>query len=382
MDMIRKTFKFRLYPTHCQVYALNGQLSEACRLYNAAIQERRDAWRIERKSINFYDQARQLKDIRANGDIGLFNFSTGNDVLRRVDKTFKAFFARARRGRRAGFPRFKSQTRYDSLTFPIYGNGCRLLDNGKLRLQGIGLLKVKMHRALEGKLKTVTIKREARRWYVCFNIESEAHPLPENTKAVGIDLGLTAFATLSDGTELENLRWYRKAQKKLRKAQRKAERRKKGSQRRRKAIQFLQGIHAHVRNQRADFHHKLSRLLVNNHGLIVVENLNFRGLSRGMLAKSINDAGWSSFVTKLSYKAVEAGRQLIKVDPRGTSQKCLCGADVPKTLRERWHECECCGLSAPRDYVSAQLILRLGLSLRAPTWSAETSVAREAVCFS
>jgi len=173
----------------------------------------------------------------------------------------------------------------------------------------------------------------------CFSVECEAQALPECTETVGLDVGLTAFATLSDGTEIENPRWYREAQKKLRRAQRKIARRKKGSHRRRKAIQFLQRLHAYLRNQRADFHHNLSRQLVNNNGLIAIEDLNVRGLARSMLAKSVNDAGWSSFIDKLAYKAANAGRQLVKVDPRGTSQTCLCGAGVPKMLCQRWHEC-------------------------------------------
>lgn len=364
---MRKSFKYRLYPTKKQADFLDGQLAEACRLYNGALQERRDAYRLAGRSLNYYDQANQLKEIRAAGDLQLENFSCSQDVLRRVDKTFQAFFRRVKKGVRAGFPRFKARSRFDSITFPSYGDGCRLLDNGKLKVQGAGQIKVKLHRPVTGTIKTVTVKREVGKWFACFSVECEAEPLPASAETVGLDVGLAAFVTLSDSTEVENPRHYRTAQAKLRRAQRKVARRKRGSHRRRKAVVLLQKAHAHVRNQRANFHHQLSRTLVNQYGVIAVEDLNVKGLAGGMLAKSVADAGWSAFINKLAYKAEEAGRVLVKVDPRGTSQTCLCGARVPKTLSQRWHECESCGLSAPRDHVSAQLILRLGLSLCAVT---------------
>jgi putative transposase len=358
---MRKTFRYRLYPTKAQAELLDRQLGEACRLYNAALQERRDAWRINRESVNYYTQANQLKEIRAAGDLTLANFSACQNVLRRVDETFKAFFRRVKRGGKAGYPRFKSLARFDGFTFPSYGDGCKMIDT-KLRLQGVGLVKVKLHRPVEGVIKTVTVKREAGKWHACLGVEYEPEPPPAHAGSVGVDVGLSAFATLSDGAEVENPRYYREAQKKLRRAQRKVARRKRGSQRRRKAALLLQKAHAHVRNQRADFHHKISRWLVNNYGLIAVEDLNVKGLARGMLAKSVNDAGWAAFITKLAQKAEEAARVLVKVDPRGTSQRCVCGATVPKDLSRRWHECQSCGLSVSRDHASALEILRLGLS--------------------
>jgi len=124
---------------------------------------------------------------------------------------------------------------------------------------------------------------------------------------------------------------------------------KRGGNNRKKAVRELQAAHAHVRNQRSDFHHKVSRWLICCFGLIVIEDLNVKGLASGMLAKSVNDAGWSSFIDKLAYKAEEAGRVLMRVDARGTSPRSTCGAAVPKRLRQRWHEGLGCGLSAGRD---------------------------------
>ena len=359
---MRKTYKYRLYPTDAQAQALDAQLGEACRLYNAALQERRDAYQRTGVSLNYYDQANQLKEIRSAGSLDLANYSACQDVLRRVEKTFKAFLRRVKAGQKAGYPRFKSRRRFDSYTFPSYGDGCRLTGT-RLYLQGIGHIKVKLHRPVEGAIKTITVKRECGKWYACFSIEYAAESLPASETYTGIDVGLEAFATLADGTAIENPRYYQRAQAKLRLAQRRVARRQRGGKNRRKAVLLLQKAHAKIKNQRADFQHKVARTLVNTYGVIAVEDLPIKGLASGMLAKSVNDAGWSGFLIKLAYKAEEAGRKLIQVDPRGTSQACLCGAEVRKTLAQRWHQCPDCGLSAARDHVSAQLILGLGLSL-------------------
>jgi putative transposase len=355
---VRATFKYRLYPNREQNEFLSGELREACSLYNCALEERIGAWKSHRKSINYYDQANQLKAMRADGCLMLANFHCCQDVLRRVDKTFKAFFARVRRGDKPGFPRFKSSRRYDSITFPSYGNGCRLFESGKLRIQGAGEIKVKLHRAVAGKIKTVTIKREAGRWFACFSTEIEGQPLAPSGDAIGIDLGLANFATLSDGVIIQNPRYHKEAQRKLRIAERRVARRKnKSSHGRRKAVQILRRQHAYVQNQRSDFHHKVSREIVKNYGTIVVEDLNIRGLATSMLAKSVHDVGWGYFLQKLAYKAESAGRRFVKVDPRGSSQTCTCGHRVSKTLSERWHSCPSCGLSGSRDHVSSQVIL-------------------------
>lgn len=380
---MRKSFKYRIYPNKSQTEALTYQLREACDLYNCALEERIGAWKTCRKPINYYDQANQLRQMRADGLVGVANFSCCQDVLRRLHKTFSAFFSRIKKGQKPGFPRFKPNQRYDTLIFPSYGDGCKLVDK-LVYIQGVGQIKVKLHRHVDGKIKTVSIKREYGCWFVIFSVECEPNLLPASTDAVGIDVGLTSFATLDDGTEIDNPRFAKEAQRKLRVAQRRLARRtNKKSNRRRKAVQLLQRQNAHVQNQRSDFHHKVSRTIVNRYGFIAVEDLNIKGMSSGMLAKSVHDVGWGSFFNMLAYKAESAGREFVKVDPRGTSQTCLCGAKVPKKLWDRWHSCPTCGLERARDHVSAQLILRLGLSLRSETWpDVGACVLREAVCFS
>src|SRR5919202_5616688 len=160
---MRRTYRDRLYPTRQQAAVLGAQVDEACRLYNAALDERRSAWRLNGISIRYLEQANQLKAIRAAGNLGVANFSACQDVLRRVDKTFAAFFRRLKAGEKAGYPRFRSRSRYDSLTWPSWGDGCALRPRRRLYLQGVGDVKVNWHRPLpaDARIKTVTAKREA-----------------------------------------------------------------------------------------------------------------------------------------------------------------------------------------------------------------------------
>lgn len=360
-----KTYRFRLYPTKTQETALSATLRLCAELYNAALQERREAWRINRESISYFSQTSQLTDIKKiREDVRGVSALVLENVLKRVDLAFQSFFRRVKRGERAGYPRFRSAARYQSMTFRQIGDA---VNGNKLRLAKIGHVRIKMHRALCGSIKTLTVKREAGQWFALFACEVEPQPLPFSANAVGVDVGIKTFATLSDGTTIENPRWFRNAEAKVRRLQRRAARRKKGSNRRRKAVLLLQKLYGHIRDQRRDFHHKESRKLINKNGLVAVEGLNIKGLAGGRLAKSVHDAAWANFMHMLTYKAEEAGRLLVKVDPNGTSQTCTCGAVVRKTLRDRWHLCLNCGLSADRDHVSAQVILGRAERLQALT---------------
>ena len=363
--LVIKTYKYRIYPTKRQRETLNQHLAVCAELYNSALQERRDAWALERKSISYFDQSAQMAEIRVvREDVAAVNAQALENVLKRVHLAFGAFFRRIKNGEKPGYPRFRSRQRYGSLTFRQ--NGYALTGN-KLRLSRVGMVRVRLHRAITGAIKTLTVKREAGHWFALFAVECEPEPLPESNQAIGIDVGITAFATFSNGSAVENPRYYEKAQGQLRIAARRVARRQRKSNRRQKAIVLLQRAYSRVCAQRSDFHHKLSRAVVNNFGLIAVENLNVRGLARMRLAKQVHDAGWSSFINKLCAKAEEAARIVVKVNPSGTSQTCICGARVPKTLSQRWHECSACGLSAPRDHVSAQIILERGLRFQAST---------------
>ena len=332
--MSRRTFKYRLYPNRQQREKLQATLDVCRELYNAALQERREAWSSHRKSIHYVEQANQLPDIKAiREDVRAVHSQVLQDALRRIDKTFQTFFLRCKRAQVPGFPRFRSESRYDSFTYPQAGFKL----SGRLSLSKVGDIKIKLHRPVKGQIKTLTIKRENGMWYACFSCIVEPEPLPANDKATGLDVGLLSFVTRSDGMGIGNPRWFRKAQKRLRRAQRRVARREKFSKRWKKAVRLVAKIHRKVFNQRSDFHHRLSRKIVNNYGVIFVEDLNVKGLSRGLFAKSVHDAGWAAFFQKLSYKAESAGRRFLPVDPRGTSQRCSCGAPNPKRVSDRKH---------------------------------------------
>jgi putative transposase len=297
-------------------------LRRCCELYNAGLQERRDAWQMRGVSVSAASQSAQLpaiKDVRPEyRDI---HSQVLQDVLTRLDRTVQAFFRRMQHSETPGYPRFKSSTRYDSFTYKQVGNGATL-DNGFLVLSKIGRIAVHWSRPLEGTPKTVTIRREADGWYVTFLCAAvPSKPLPLTTQETGIDLGLESFATLADGSQIANPRIFRVAEMNLKRAQRRVSRRVNGSTRRRKAATLLAKAHAKVRRARADFHHKTALALVRQYDTIYHEALQPANMVKNHhLAKSISDAGWSAFLSILSFKAVEAGKTMVAVPAAYTSQ--------------------------------------------------------------
>lgn len=355
---------------------------EACKLYNCALEHRIWQYKGAGKSISYKEQSSELKDIRKDGFCKLENFSACQDVLRRLDKTFKAFFTRLKKGSKPGFPRFKPAKRYDTLTFPSYGDGCKIKGK-KIYMQGIGDVYMRLHREIEGEIKTVSVTRKNEKYYIIFSCVVDKNPLPKTGSIVGIDVGLESLIADSNGNFIENPRWLRVSQNKFRVLQRSVARKKKGSCERKKAIKTLSKFHEKVSNQRLDFLHKLSKQIVQDNDIICIEDLNIKGMAAGMLAKSVNDAAWGIFFQLLSYKAENADKEVRKVNPRGTSQRCnKCKTEVKKDLSVRWHECPSCGESVHRDVNSAKEILWLGTNLDALTWSNSSCVAPEAVCFS
>jgi putative transposase len=376
---VRKAYKFRLYPNRSQVEALDAMLETHRRLYNLALRERRDVYETEERSVSYGEQSRRFKETRkALPTFAATNFSSAQATLRRLDRAFKAFFRRVKSGEPPGYPRFRHEGRFRTIEFPSYSDGCRLKDNGRLYLQHIGHIKVKFHRPVEGKVKTVSVKRSCGKWYVIFSCDlGDAPEATGDGPAVGIDLGLKSFLVTSEGESVGPPRYYRESQKKLRRAQRCVSRKKKGSKRQRKARKQVARLHEKTANQRQDFHHKQARKLVDRHGSIAHETLNVKGIIRSRLAKPTHDAGWASFLNILSYKAEEAGTRVFAVDPRNTTQACSsCGAlpEVKKTLSGRTHVCPC-GYVADRDVNAALNILRLGRSLQDETWRVSACVS-------
>lgn len=360
--MTRKAFKYRLYPTQPQHKDLERTLALCRQLYNAALQERREAYQKAGKTVGFYEQKRWLPEIRTElPEYKGVHSQVLQNVIERVDKAFQGFFRRVRAGQKAGYPRFKGRERYDSFTFPQAGQtGVKLQEGGKrVLIYGIGSVKVKLHRPLEGRLKAATVKREGEHWYLVFTCEVEPRPLPSSDQAIGIDLGTNPhFLVTSEGEMVEAPRYYQKTQAKLARAQHSLSRRKRGSSRRKQAQRQVAKLHRKIANQRKDFHHKIARRLVNEYGTIVHEDLNILGLARTRLAKGVLDAGWGRFLQILAYKAEEAGRRVIKVDPKYTSQDCpVCGHRERKPLWVREFRCSGCGGHFHRDVAAAINIL-------------------------
>jgi putative transposase len=346
--MVLRVYKFRLYPTRAQEHALGVLLGRLRFLYNAALQERRDGYHHGVK-VTHATQEKALTAIKNDPecpDYAGIHTHLLQDVVKRLDRAFEGFFRRLKSGQTPGYPRFKSRDRYTTFTFKDAGrgNGAAIVAGGaRVRLHGIGNVKMKQHREMEGALTTIGVTLDGDgHWYALITREVPAKPLPATGRSVGIDVGLTTFAALSNGELVANPRPLKTARIAVERALRKVSRRKRGSRRRGKARRLLAKTHAHVRNIRKDFHHKTARAIVQTYDRVAVEDLNVKGLARGMLARSVHDAGWSRFVVILTNKAEEAGREVKRVDPNGTSQDCsACGERVPKTLDVRVHRCPC-----------------------------------------
>ncbi|MCG2737469.1 MAG: transposase [Candidatus Methanoperedenaceae archaeon] len=248
----------------------------------------------------------------------------------------------------------QGRNRYNSFTYPQSGFE---LKDGKLYLSKIGSFKIILHREIEGKIKTCTIKRDVDQWYATFSCEID-EPVPVEIKTkTGIDVGLIDLLTLSNGEQIKPPKFLRESEDKLTQEQKRLSRKKKRSEKRNKQRIIVAKVHRKIRNQRKDFAHKTSRMLVDNYDLIKFEDLQIQNMVQNhCVAKSISDAGWYQLMNLTEYKAAYAGKFVEFVNPAGTSQTCICGYFVPKKLSERIHSCPSCGLVMGRDQVSAILI--------------------------
>ncbi len=370
---MQKTYKFRIYPSDNQEVKLITTLTTCRHLYNDALGERRDQGKFNKlvadwqlfpwgkpKWINYYDQAGDMKRNKTDYQKDVHSQVLQN-TLKRVEKSFKNFFAGA------GYPRFQGRNRYDSFTYPQ--SGFSIVD-GKLKLSKIGIVGMVQHRSIEGIIKTCTIKRDVDQWYVSFSCEVESEPLEPTGQSVGIDVGLTSLVTLSDGTQVEPPKFLRQSEEKLIKAQKSLSNKKKGSSNRNKQRIEVARIHRKIRNQREDFNHKLSRELVDNYDLIVFEKLQIQNMVKNHhLSKSINDASWYQLIQFTSYKAEWAGRNVEQINPRNTSKTCsVCGQIQSMPLSQRTYVCETCGNVIDRDHNAAINILnKIGQGLAEST---------------
>jgi putative transposase len=377
-------------PTKRQHAALQACLESHRELYNAALQERRDGWRPSRTSIRYGEQSAQLSEIRRmRPDVAVWSFSSQQATLRRLNRAFEGFFRRMRMSEAApGYPRFKAAERFRNVEWPKDGDGARWVpDRRRVYLQGIGHVKVTAHRQALGRVKTIQVRREGRRWMLILSCDNVAPRMLTMTGSqIGVDVGIARFVTTSDGQHVKNPRFARRAAVQLANAQRRLATKKRGSKNRKAARETVATRHRRVSNVRRDFHHMTARALVESHDVIAVEALNIpnmlrrpkqvpdvedpaRFLPNGAAAKtglnrSISDAGWGQFVSILRAKAADAGRAVIEVNPRHTSDRCeACGyQDKKNRITQAKFVCGACGHTAQADEHAARNILRAGLA--------------------
>ena len=380
-----RTYKFRIYPTDLQVATLNSTLDLCRELYNAMLQQRIYAYRSG-KRVKYNSQQDEIPEIKnAFPEYRSIHSQVLQDVPRRLDRAYGNFFRRVgenKRGKRvrAGFPRFKSRDRYNSITYPQ--SGFRIMDNGHVWLSKLGEVRMFMHRPIIGEIKTLSVKRDnVGDWFITVtadqygdggterqeggDLEEHHANSPEFMNPIGIDLGLKALITTSDGEQIEPPHFLIKSEKKLKKAQRDLSRKMKGSGKRKKAKKRVAIIHRKIARQRDDFAHKISRQLINEHDLIALEDLNIAGMVKNHhMSKSIVDASWNSIIQYTTYKAESAGAVVVLVDPMHTSQKCSKCGNIKDDMKlsDRIYHCGVCGLAMDRDLNAAINIRNMGLT--------------------
>jgi len=408
MNIIR-AYKFRIYPDEKRQKGIDDSILLGKELYNKLLEKARERYK---KDTGFRVNMNTLNDlmkeaINENRDFLKLYSQTRQNVFNRLTRAYENFFRRLKEresGKRvkAGFPRFKSRDTYRSITYP-QDNGAFSIDKGRLRVARIGTMRIEQHRPMEGKIKAMTLKREAGKYYAIFSVEQQVEvPKVMDTKPVGLDMDLNSFIAMSNGTKIEKPKFLNARRKRIALWQRRISKRRKGSRNRERAKAHLQREWEHVTNQSNDFAHKLSTELVNSgYTSFAVERLGIRNMVKNHnLAQSIHNASWNRFMQMLSYKAESAGLRVITVDARNTTQECSgCGhvkGGVERlTLDDRTYQCNACGLTMDRDINASMVILKRALNpkgsdfdsfavkareghSRSNAWGDATSVARRA----
>jgi putative transposase len=378
---MNRAWQYRLYLSKAQEGELCNYLQECKNIWNSLLEYTKDYYG---KSGKFPTRRQLYLMTKENATYS----QVAQNVADRLTKSLKGVISRKKAGRKAGFPRFKPIERVKSFTYPQ--RGFKLGE--KLHLSQVGAIAIRKHRNIQGKIKTLTIKKSpSGKWHAIFTSEVESKP-PEKKQgaAMGIDLGIEHFAYLSNGAAIENPRHLKQAEQKLRGRQWQLSKKEKGSKNRRKARLKVAIAYENLANKRKDFLHKVSRKLAEKHSFIALENLNIAGLARGFLAKHVLDCSWAEFLNMLRYKAEEAGCEVVLVEPAHTAQECSsCGLVQKKSLAERWHSCPC-GASMHRDLNAAinilnratggtpgsQACLRGGLCMQASSMKQEAHIIR------
>jgi putative transposase len=358
-----RTYTIRLKPTKRQAEKLADLLEHLCVLYNSCVEQRTKSWKQDAKSVSYYDQQKALAEFRQSSkQVADYPSAVQRDPLRRVDKAFQAFFRRVKSGDKPGYPRFKPSSQYESFDVDSANFA---LDGDAVRIPKLGIFRFKTKCRIKGIPKVLHVSRRGKHWIanlVCYIGEAPAKV--EVSSSIGIDLGLTALATLSDGEEIANPRWTRQEEQRLAKANQSLSRRVRGSKNRVKSRERLRRVHQRIAGLRASYLTDVAKSLVQKYDLIAHEKLSIKNMVRSNLAKSIHDASWNKLIQRLNCEAENAGKTVVAVNPRGTTINCsACGEKVPKKLSQRVHDCSSCGLVLGRDHNAALNILRLGESL-------------------
>jgi putative transposase len=375
--LVKRMARVKLYPNHSQEAALGKALDICRQLYNAALEQRRDAWRTRRLSLTHYQQYTQLTELRQSDPrIASIYRELLDAALWKLDLAFAAFFRRTRRGEKPGFPRFRSRARYNCLEFP-HGNRALTLSptQRKVRVPGVGLVRLRKGRNI-GVFGRAMIVRNARGWFALFECGRETKPQSPTGRRVGLDRGITTFAATSDGDRLTHPRLANRNQAQVARLARVVARRSRGGANRRKAVKMLARRHDRLRWARRDFLHKLTRSIVDSFDFVAIEALKVRNMmssakgttqrpgsnvrAKARLNFAIADAGWTLFASMLHAKAEEAGRTVFEVDPHYTSQTCSgCGwVDAASRISRAVFICTHCGSHLDADVNAAKVILK------------------------
>lgn len=368
--MIALSFKYALRPNRAQAAQLGKLLYLHRKLYNMALEQRLKAWEDEKRSVSYAEQCRWWSALRKqDAEFALIDYDTGAHTLERLDKAYKRFFADLKAGRKTGKPKFKRYNQWRSFVGRRSFVSLREV-NGRMYLRVFGvesLIRVVYHRPIpqDANVKQVRVMREADRWYCVAVVEcDEGDVLKEGNanECIGIDVGIEKLLALSDGTFIENPRWFKRIEDKLATVQRLLEKKQKGSKRYWQMMQRVRKLHAKLARSRRTFYHQICAYLTGKFSLIAIEALNIKGLAQGALSKQVNDAAWAMFFEILRWHAYKRGCRIVEVSPNHTSQICsACGRIVKKELSERWHACEC-GYQAHRDTNAARVILNRAVS--------------------
>lgn len=344
-----KTYKFRIYPSKTQEREMSHHLWISKGLWNTLLEYTKKYYSETKK----FPSKTKLEELTKKS--GLYA-QTAQKVACRLHSALKRISQMRKLGKKAGFPRFKNIDRMKSLNYPQ--GGFWLYE--KLKVTPFGLISIRKHREIEGKIKTLTLKRESSgKWFAIFVAEQEAMPFVSNNGGkIGIDLGLKQFAVLSNGERIQNPRFYQKEELKLGRLQRELSKRKKGGKNRAESKRKTALLHEKIANSRNDFLHKESTKLVNRFSLIALEDLETQKMAEKQFGKFILDASWSEFARMVGYKAASAGCRTVFVNPRGTSKTCGdCKEQMEMPLPIRTFKCPHCGMVEDRDVNAARNIL-------------------------